>query len=177
MTPLPSASWTVLPGRGGARAGGGRVPADRWRRHKELAITGYAPVGRVPFAHPAGRCAWSSITAIIVVDRIGKGIRTAPRDALISQRSERSQLATAFGVHRALDAVGAMLGPVVAFLLLPAPDEFDVVFVNSFAIGGRWPGVIGCSRRPPQGRPGSHRRAADLPGRRACSPSVASVPC
>ena len=70
-----------------------------------------------------------------MIDRIGKGIRTAPRDALISQRSPCRGLATAFGVHRALDAAGAMLGPLVAFGVLGAlPDAFDVLFVASFAI-------------------------------------------
>ena len=54
----------------------------------------------------------SALGAIVFVDRTGKGIRTAPRDALISLSSDRDQLATAFGVHRALDTAGAMIGPL-----------------------------------------------------------------
>ena len=111
------------------------VLSDRWRRYKAIAITGYALSAACRFFILLAGASWSSITAIIVADRIGKGIRTAPRDALISQRTESSQLATAFGVHRALDAAGAMLGPVLAFVLLArAPDEFDLLFVTSFAI-------------------------------------------
>ncbi len=111
------------------------ILSDRWQRHKAIAVTGYALSAACRFCILLAGASWSSITAIIVADRIGKGIRTAPRDALISQRTESSQLATAFGVHRALDAAGAMVGPVVAFLLLArAPDEFDLLFVTSFAI-------------------------------------------
>jgi MFS family permease len=75
------------------------------------------------------------IAGVIMLDRIGKGIRTAPRDALISLRSPASGLATAFGVHRAMDAAGAMLGPVLAFALLALmPQRFDVLFVASFGV-------------------------------------------
>ncbi len=64
----------------------------------------------------------------------GKGFGTAPRDALIALHSTRSALATSFGVHRALDAAGVVIGPLVAFLVLyEAPGSFDSVFVASFA--------------------------------------------
>jgi hypothetical protein len=60
-------------------------------------------------------------------------VRTAPRDALISLSSPRAGLATAFGVHRALDTAGALLGPLAAFsLLILLPGAFDAVFVVSF---------------------------------------------
>ena len=76
----------------------------------------------------------SAFGAIVFVDRTGKGLRTAPRDALISLSSDRDGLATAFGVHRALDTAGAMLGPLIAFSLLTvAPGDFDAVFIVSFA--------------------------------------------
>src|SRR4029077_6708604 len=72
------------------------------------------------------------IGAIVAVDRVGKGIRTAPRDALISLSSRKDSLATSFGVHRAMDSVGAMLGPLVAFgILLVAPARFDAVSVST----------------------------------------------
>ncbi|MCX5725701.1 MAG: MFS transporter [Candidatus Saganbacteria bacterium] len=53
-------------------------------------------------------------------DRAGKGIRTAPRDALISDSSPGGEVGKSFGFHRAMDTVGAVLGPLLAFLLLPA---------------------------------------------------------
>ena len=76
--------------------------------------------------------AW--IGALVFVDRIGKGIRTAPRDALISLSVPKERLGIAFGVHRALDTVGAMLGPLAAFVILSTSDDaFNSVFVASFA--------------------------------------------
>lgn len=106
--------------------------SDRWQRHKETAGVGYGlsaicKVGLVAFGNSIG-----AIGAIVAVDRVGKGIRTAPRDALISLSSTKAGLATSFGVHRAMDSAGAMLGPLVAFgILLAAPARFDAVFVVS----------------------------------------------
>jgi MFS family permease len=107
--------------------------ADRWRNHKQVAAAGYALSAVSKLGLLAVQGAWTAIAGIILVDRIGKGIRTAPRDALISLSSPREGLGTAFGVHRALDTAGAMLGPLVAFgLLALVPGAFDAVFVVSF---------------------------------------------
>jgi MFS family permease len=114
------------------RIAGGFV-ADRTRRHKEVAGLGYALSALSRLGLLAAQSV-SALGAVVFVDRTGKGVRTAPRDALISLSSERDQLATAFGVHRALDTAGAMLGPLIAFSLLSlAPGEFDAIFVVSFA--------------------------------------------
>jgi MFS family permease len=68
-----------------------------------------------------------------LVDRIGKGIRTAPRDAMIARTTPPDQLATAFGAHRAMDTAGAMLGPLVAAgILWFTASAYDAVFVVSF---------------------------------------------
>lgn len=113
----------------------GGVVADRWQRHKEVATTGYALSAVCRVALLAAGSTWGAIAAIVAVDRIGKGVRTAPRDALISLRSPCRDLATAFGVHRGLDALGAMLGPLAAFVLLAAmPGRFDVLFAASFVV-------------------------------------------
>ena len=110
------------------------VFADRWQRHKELAVFGYGLSAVCRVIMLGAGATWSFAT-VIALDRLGKGIRTAPRDALISLRSARCSIATAFGVHRALDAVGALLGPVFAFVLLASlPGAYDVLFVASFAI-------------------------------------------
>jgi MFS family permease len=107
--------------------------ADRTRRHKEVAALGYG-ISALSRLGLLVANSVSALGAIVFLDRTGKGIRTAPRDALISLSSERAELATAFGVHRALDTAGAMLGPLIAFSLLTvAPGEFDAVFVVSFA--------------------------------------------
>lgn len=111
------------------------VIADRWRRYKEAAALGYGLSALCRVALMAAGGSWGAITGIVAVDRIGKGIRTAPRDALISLRTPTEELATAFGVHRGLDAAGAMLGPLLAFfLLVQMPGRFDVLFAASFLV-------------------------------------------
>jgi MFS family permease len=113
------------------RVAGGFL-ADRTRRHKEVAAVGYGISALSRLGLLAAQSV-SALGAIVFLDRTGKGIRTAPRDALISLSTERAHLATAFGVHRSLDTAGAMLGPLIGFSLLTlAPGEFDAVFVVSF---------------------------------------------
>jgi MFS family permease len=114
---------------------------DRWRRHKEVAVLGYGLSAVCKPAFLLVGSAWAGLVGIILLDRTGKGIRTAPRDALISLSTPREQLATAFGVHRALDTVGAMLGPLLAFSLLTLrPGHFKPIFVISFCFA-----VVGVS--------------------------------
>jgi MFS family permease len=109
--------------------------ADRWRRHKEVAAFGYGLSAICRLGLLMSGRAWTALAAVITVDRLGKGIRTVPRDALISLSTRPGQLASAFGVHRALDAAGAVLGPVFAFVLLRlVPGAFDVVFMTSFCV-------------------------------------------
>jgi Na+/melibiose symporter-like transporter len=86
---------------------------------------------------------WPLIVSAVAVDRAAKGLRTAPRDALISLSATPANLAASFGVHRALDGGGAMLGPLAALALLTAlPNAFDVVFMASFSIGVAGVGVL-----------------------------------
>nr|WP_260639665.1 MFS transporter [Streptomyces angustmyceticus] len=75
------------------------------------------------------------IGAVLAVDRTGKGLRTAPRDAMISLAAEPAVRGRAFGVHRAMDTAGALCGPLVAFVLLRAAAEgYDAVFLVSFCV-------------------------------------------
>jgi hypothetical protein len=130
---------------------GGGFASDRLQRHKGVATIGYGlsaicKVGLVVAGSSIG-----AIGALVASDRIGKGIRTAPRDALISLSSTKAGLATAFGVHRAMDSAGAMLGPLVAFgILFAAPARFDAVFVVStaFAFLGLAVLVLAVKARP-----------------------------
>jgi MFS family permease len=108
---------------------------DRWSRHKEVAATGYGLSAVCKLLLATAGTALSTIGAIVLVDRAGKGIRTAPRDAMISLSTPREQLGTAFGVHRALDTTGALIGPLVAFALLAAaPLAFHSIFLVSFCL-------------------------------------------
>lgn len=98
-----------------------RLPAgwwsDRIRRRKPLVAFGYtvAALARplIGLAQTTGQ-----VLAIRLTDRFGKGVRTAPRDALIADSVEPSQRGYAYGVHRAADSLGAVLGPLVAWALL-----------------------------------------------------------
>lgn len=117
-----------------ARLAGGLM-ADRWQRNREVAAAGYGISALCKLALLAAGSAWGALSAVIALDRIGKGIRTAPRDALISLSSAPQRLGLAFGVHRAFDTAGALLGPIVAFAILATlPLGYDVVFVASFFI-------------------------------------------
>ena len=111
----------------------GGLAADRWRRHKEVATAGYGLSAGCRAGLLASAGAWGPTMAFLYIDRVGKGIRTAPRDALISLSAAPSRMAEAFGLHRALDTLGALLGPLVALLLLQlVPGGYDTVFVTSF---------------------------------------------
>ena len=113
----------------------GGFASDRTRRDKEVAAVGYGTSALCRIGLLGAGGAWPIIAAIVAVDRAAKGLRAAPRDALISLSSGRAGLATSFGVHRALDSAGAMLGPLVALAILSAaPDAYDLVFVASFAV-------------------------------------------
>jgi MFS family permease len=109
------------------------LTADRSKRHKEVALTGYGFSAICKLLLLAAGGVWGWLIFITGLDRIGKGIRTAPRDALISLNTPPRLMASAFAVHRALDAGGALLGPIVAFILLAQmPGAFDVLWVTSF---------------------------------------------
>jgi MFS family permease len=113
----------------------GGIAADKSQRHKELAAAGYGLSALCRLGLLVVGNAWAGVTACVTLDRIGKGFRTAPRDALISLSAHRADFGAAFGVHRALDALGALLGPLVAFgVLALSPRAFDQVFVISFSV-------------------------------------------
>ncbi|WP_245651506.1 MFS transporter [Streptosporangium amethystogenes] len=116
------------------RLAGGNL-ADRWQRRKLIAGIGYGLSALCKPALPAAGGSVVALGAVIAVDRIGKGLRTAPRDALISLSAPAGELGQAFGVHRAMDTVGALLGPLVAFAVLTGTGgAYDAVFVVSFCV-------------------------------------------
>lgn len=103
--------------------------ADRVRRLRPLATLGYA---LAVFARPFlafARAPWH-VLLIRNVDRVGKGIRTSPRDKLLAASAPRERLAEAFAFHRGMDHAGAALGPLVAAALLAVwPDDLRRVFL------------------------------------------------
>ncbi len=107
--------------------------ADRFGRYKELAVFGYGLSAACRIGLLVVGRSWALLGAIVFIDRTGKGVRTAPRDAMISLSTPPDQLGTAFGVHRALDTAGAVIGPLIAFgLLVLLPQGFHSIFVVSF---------------------------------------------
>ncbi|MEU4742536.1 MFS transporter [Actinosynnema sp. NPDC023658] len=96
---------------------GGHV-SDRTHRHKAVAAVGYGLSAVTKLIFPVVGASAFGIGATLAADRAGKGLRTAPRDALISLATPPDRLGAAFGLHRSMDTVGALLGPLVTFLLL-----------------------------------------------------------
>lgn len=84
--------------------------AERQQRYKQVTTAGYAVSAACKLGLWAAGTLWVAALGLLFLDRTGKGIRTAPRDALISLSSPPARLAEAFGVHRAIDTAGALLG-------------------------------------------------------------------
>jgi MFS family permease len=93
--------------------------SDRVKKRRVLILTGYS-LSTVSRPLVAIASSWMHVLFIRFSDRVGKGIRTAPRDALIADSSHPSVWGKAFGFHRAMDHAGAVMGPLIATLLLYA---------------------------------------------------------
>ena len=139
------------------------IAADRWRAQKQVAITGYALSAFSKIALLAAGGAWTVVAGVLALDRVGKGIRTAPRDAMISLVSPRGSLATSFAVHRGLDTFGALLGPLLAFSLLRLiPGSFDLILMVSFCVALIGVGLIGLLVEKPPATPVASGPGASL---------------
>ncbi|MER8045461.1 MFS transporter [Streptomyces sp. NPDC094032] len=133
--------------------------ADRVRNHKLIAGLGYglsALVKPLLLVHHLG-----ALGVALALDRTGKGLRTAPRDALISLSVPPERQGRAFGLHRAMDTTGALLGPIAAFLILGvAAGGYDAVFAVSGCVAAL--GVLILLLFVPSGK--SAARAGDSQG-------------
>jgi len=91
--------------------------SDKLGKRKIFVLAGYglSTISKPFFAVATG---WFEAFIVRAADRVGKGVRTAPRDALIADSIPESSSGKAFGIHRTLDQAGAIVGPVVAFALL-----------------------------------------------------------
>ncbi len=100
----------------GMRAVSG-VFSDKFRKRKAIILIGY---GLSNVVKPLFAVASSALDAFVirVADRVGKGVRTAPRDALISESVPEGRRGVAFGLHRTLDQTGAIVGPLAASAIL-----------------------------------------------------------
>ena len=105
--------------------------SDRIQQRKPITILGYSlsAMGKI-FLYVSN--SWPLVFAGRLGDRFGKGIRTAPRDALIADSTPADKRGNAFGLHRALDSAGASLGVILAYVLFVSlRDDFSIVFLLS----------------------------------------------
>jgi len=111
--------------------------SDRLAKRKLLVVAGYSVAS---LARPllAFAQTWTQVLAIRLTDRVGKGVRTAPRDAMIADTVRVEQRGIAFGFHRAMDHAGAVIGPLVGYVLVilfvanaksPTTGEFSKIFL------------------------------------------------
>jgi MFS family permease len=104
--------------------------ADKGWNTKKLVVGGYtlSNASRPLIGLATG---WSGVLLLRFLDRVGKGVRTAPRDAMIATSVPVERRGLAFGLHRGLDHAGAVLGPLIAFGLLEAGATTSQVFLAS----------------------------------------------
>jgi len=111
--------------------------SDRWSRRKPITVAGY---GVSALAKPllTLTSTWPQVLVTRFLDRFGKGVRTAARDALIVESSDGRWLGKAFGFHRAADTIGAVVGPLLASVLIALSFGFRAIFLIAFV-----PALIG----------------------------------
>jgi len=107
------------------------IIADRYGHKKRLAVFGYASstVNKIIILLAAS---WTGVLAARIIDRFGKGIRTAPRDALIAESAGSSGRGKAYGLHKGLDLLGTAIGILLAWLILSSGDnQYKKIFLYS----------------------------------------------
>jgi MFS family permease len=109
--------------------------SDRWNRRKPIVVFGYTLSSSVrPLMAAAG--AWWHVLGLRFVDRLGKGIRGAPRDAMLAAIADHTNRGRIFGFHRGMDHAGAVAGPLAASLFLFFyPGEYRTLFALTIIPG------------------------------------------
>jgi MFS family permease len=142
------------------------VLTDRFGRAKAWVVTGYAlaALSRPLFTLAAS---WPGVLVLRFADRVGKGLRTSPRDALLAGSVAADRRGLAFGLHRAMDNAGAVLGPLLAALLLAQGVALRDIFLWA-VLPGILTVLLALGIREPPARSATSRptfswRFADLP--------------
>ncbi len=104
--------------------------SDRIRNHQRFVLWGYGFSSLAKFFYPLAS-AWTHVLAVRSVERIGKGFRDAPRDAIVSESLEISKRGEGFGIQRAMDSLGAILGSLTVLFLI---WKFDLTLSTIFFI-------------------------------------------
>lgn len=106
---------------------------DKYNKKKPIAFVGYA-TGLLYKVALIFAGSWIGILGARVIDRIGKGIRTAPRDVMVSESAEEGRAGTAFGIHKSLDMAGSAIGILIAYFLLKSSNgsgDYKRIFLFS----------------------------------------------
>lgn len=115
--------------------------SDRYKKKKPIAFFGYA-TGLVYKIALVAATSWAGILAARVIDRIGKGVRTAPRDVLVCESADSACMGRAFGLHKALDMAGSAVGILTAYLLLAGVGDAEPDYKKLFLLS-MIPAVLG----------------------------------
>jgi MFS family permease len=107
------------------------IIADKYGNKKRLAFAGYASslLNKIIILFSV---TWGGVLLARVVDRFGKGIRTAPRDALIAESANRDRLGKAYGLHKGLDLLGTAIGILLAWLIISGSIDTLVIKLNNY---------------------------------------------
>ncbi len=145
--------------------------SDRAGKRKGLTAGGYgiSTLSRPVLALATG---WHMALTARFLDRVGKGVRTAPRDAIIAESTEPGRYGAAFGFHRAMDTVGAVIGPATAFFMLKAfSGDFRKVFWVSMIPGALAVITIFLFIRETAGKQAGERRRTAVSGQKGSRPT------
>jgi MFS family permease len=146
------------------------VVADRAGKRKPLVLFGYGLASAVrPFVALAAR-PWH-VLAVRVVDRVGKGLRSSPRDAMIADAAGE-KAGRAFGFHQAMDHVGAVVGPLLATGLIALSLSLRSVFWIAVIPGAIATLLVAVVREPERPRTTATGATADKPRERVLTPTL-----
>lgn len=140
--------------------------ADRARRLKPMVLLGYGLSSLTRPLMALVTLPWQPIV-IRALDRVGKGVRSSPRDALIAHSVDASMRGRAFGFHRGMDHAGAAVGALAAMLLVAVGLRVEQVFYVAAVPGLLAVVAILLVREPPRPAPAAFRALAPVPGRLA----------
>ena len=108
--------------------------SDRFQHKKAITFSGYA-TGLLYKIALIFATSWNGILSARVIDRFGKGIRTAPRDVMVSESADQNNMGKSFGIHKMLDMAGSAIGILLSFILLKKigsnPESYKIIFAIS----------------------------------------------
>ena len=102
--------------------------SDRLGKRKPLVVAGYALSALGKLFLPVA-ATWQQVFLLKTLERSGKGVRSAPRDAMISESADKRNRGRGFGLHRAMDSTGAVIGSILAYLLWQGGMSYSSIFM------------------------------------------------